>query len=709
MSCKVAAYTIYNISKWQVELEENAIKQAVSSGIQLPTLQRGFVWKPHQMEALWDSILRGYPVGSLLMSKDAANTKYLLDGQQRCTTIALGFQNPIKSNNSGMLNIKKENIPSVWIDLKPLEANQNGLKFGVRVLTRSHPWGYRLNEHTKRLSTADQRNALEYFRTKSNDPSIGFSQLDSKLRSPWDAYFPVPLALLLETEKNELKSNLERTLIGVETKYGKCNYKNVEDSWIDEIYKGIERAKSLLLPEIVVDKGSIEEKENNIATAEDAVLFLRLNSTGTRISGQELMYSLLKASFPQSKELVEEIGLNFLAPSTVVNLFVRFVKMKRANFKSFERTMSLQDFRKLLSEEGFKEDLEKLILNKKAKELMDTAVTIISSHPANLPPIFQKEVLSKNLDLLIVLMVYITQNKALSEEDTQNIRRSFVHSTLFSGSKEKRKIVPKLYNLLVKNNWQNWGEMWDEMCLQNHTLIPPLLEPKIFSNILNKVREKYLKDRNQHLFWFDWLKNIFRENDTFLNLLPLNLISSEEVDKQLLKEQQIAQAVHYWRSLCHFVFWNKQFLIVAQRDYFNDQFGEFMAFEGIEDTNKPWDWDHIYPNSWVYRKTKISNLVKWLINANGNFRALSFNENRSQNNNQSPEMRFNNNPNAQEHSFIGDNDLPFWMELTNSNTRLQEGNTKVDDFVNAVLLRINNIYKDSYNVMYELEKNTNNE
>ena len=126
-----------------------------------------------------------------------------------------------------------------------------------------------------------------------------------------------------------------------------------------------------------------------------------------------------------------------------------------------------------------------------------------------------------------------------------------------------------------------------------------------------------------------------------------------------------------------------------------------MEFEGIEDTNKPWDWDHIYPNSWVYGKRYISVLVKWLINTNGNYRALSYNENRSQSNNESPELRFRNKPVVQSNSFIKENDLKYWLELTNTDNRLKEENPKVDQFVNAVLTRIDNIYIDSYGVIFE--------
>ncbi len=67
----------------------------------LPEFQRGFVWNREQVRALFDSLYKKHPVGSLLAwSTDSAGAvfrgdgtvspgivKLLLDGQQRMTTI----------------------------------------------------------------------------------------------------------------------------------------------------------------------------------------------------------------------------------------------------------------------------------------------------------------------------------------------------------------------------------------------------------------------------------------------------------------------------------------------------------------------------------------------------------------------------------------------------------------------------------------------
>ncbi|KPA18756.1 protein containing DUF262 [Candidatus Magnetomorum sp. HK-1] len=90
--------------------------------IQLPPIQRNSVWNVIQVKKLWDSILRGFPIGSFLLSERAKGDHsrnilskeqfisndsgyFLLDGQQRTRAILMGFK---PADNS-----------RPWIDLNP--------------------------------------------------------------------------------------------------------------------------------------------------------------------------------------------------------------------------------------------------------------------------------------------------------------------------------------------------------------------------------------------------------------------------------------------------------------------------------------------------------------------------------------------------------------------------------------------------------------
>src|SRR4051812_18579983 len=51
-----------------------ALKRIHSNGYVLPAIQREFVWKPKQIERLFDSLMQGYPFGTFLFWKVEAAT-----------------------------------------------------------------------------------------------------------------------------------------------------------------------------------------------------------------------------------------------------------------------------------------------------------------------------------------------------------------------------------------------------------------------------------------------------------------------------------------------------------------------------------------------------------------------------------------------------------------------------------------------------------
>jgi len=57
--------TLNEIASWQ-DIPGTGERPQVRASV--PILQRGLVWNPGQIELLWDSILRGFPIGALVLS-----------------------------------------------------------------------------------------------------------------------------------------------------------------------------------------------------------------------------------------------------------------------------------------------------------------------------------------------------------------------------------------------------------------------------------------------------------------------------------------------------------------------------------------------------------------------------------------------------------------------------------------------------------------
>jgi uncharacterized protein with ParB-like and HNH nuclease domain len=119
-----------------------SLKEVISpETLSIPALQRGLVWKPDQVELLWDSILRGFPIGSFVITKadEISRQKvnegeyFLLDGQQRLNAIELGLKKYKYSSNDSIL----------WFDLYGHKiTDKSTRKYWIKVCTLAHPWGY---------------------------------------------------------------------------------------------------------------------------------------------------------------------------------------------------------------------------------------------------------------------------------------------------------------------------------------------------------------------------------------------------------------------------------------------------------------------------------------------------------------------------------------------------------------------------------------
>ena len=133
------------------ETIEKLISRILAGDIRIPGFQRDYVWNTDQAALLMDSIYRGYPFGSLLLWRTRERLKteknmagfelpnpeeeyplnYVLDGQQRITSLFTTFQTELKAPETSVewlpiyynFLAQKEGNASPFIALKKEEVN----------------------------------------------------------------------------------------------------------------------------------------------------------------------------------------------------------------------------------------------------------------------------------------------------------------------------------------------------------------------------------------------------------------------------------------------------------------------------------------------------------------------------------------------------------------------------------------------------------
>ena len=652
------------------------------SKVQLPVIQRGFVWKVSQIECLWDSIFRGYPIGSVMLSP-VDDKLMLLDGQQRITSIALGFYNPWEKEKQSIGNAI--NLPVIWIDICPKQKT-NTQEFVFRVVTRSHPWGYQLQHNANILSVSFRRKASEMYKKLYNPTAYVYTKLLPTQRLPYDAYCPIPLCFLLEAvEKNKEASWLvekckKHIPEGYRTSYmseDETYFSLLESIDVSSIMAVVkDRVLQTKIPAVTLPEDLLIDKRDT--SSDESTLFVRLNSQGTKIEGEELMYSMFKVVYPEAKELVDRLGMNMLPPSRVIALVARLVQSK----KQYVANISLAQFRKYIQDSTFVEEMKDLVGDEDyspIKEKITQAIDILRY--GNVPDVVVKKFIRESSNGFMLLLHWLLENKGVVIDD------------------QKKKIIcARLYrnhwfgdiNYFTSKNWDSVcdTDFWDDKFYKNEEWIyqHPFVEPSTLENFLisrlDNSEEQHDITPDDVEIWNVWANSLPR---------PVNLTEEEYYNRI-----QDGWRNFLWRLLGTR---DKSLILLAQRDYINSTFKEFNQLEDLEDSNTPWDWDHIYPSSWVYRQWQIdprTRLWEWRI---GNFRAMSLTDNRSENNNLSPAERFEE---CNSDYFIKENDLEYWRQLDASHKYIKEDDKKhVIIHAKAIIIRSVNIYENFLKMFFD--------
>lgn len=318
------AYSSYTI--------KNTIEMINENKIYLPAIQRKFVWKPKQIEKLFDSIMRGYPIGTFLFwsLKEENVNKYTFYKFIQSYHERDNYKNEIspkpelKKDIIGVLD-GQQRMSSMYIALQGTYAYKkaycswnNDNAFPVRRL------------YMNLIANNDDENEYEF----------KFLTLDeSKIVSDNSLWFDVRAVLewgkdpKIDDYYDDLVRNVE----------GEIKDKIRNKDVINYIKKSLEILHKRIVQEELISYFKIEEQEL------DKILeiFIRVNSAGTVLSKSDLLFSTIVAHWEEGR--------------TEIDNLVSILNKKGQGFKVdsdliMRSCLVLTDLPVIFKVEGFKEE-----------------------------------------------------------------------------------------------------------------------------------------------------------------------------------------------------------------------------------------------------------------------------------------------------------------------------------------------------------------
>lgn len=646
--------TLKDVASWTPFIDlEKANNSEIIAGI--PSLQRGAVWEPQQIEMLWDSIMRGFPIGSIVIAQRIKNqndkrhdarandtessppaTHHILDGQQRCNAITWGFVDP--------WNKKLSDDVVLWLDLKPdtrLLKNSTR-KYLFRVTTKAHPWGFRHDDQAGNLTTENIRIAMNDFKKLHLNQEIwpegiradliSKEAIDNdrvkrpppRLAMPHDAGFPVPVSLLLKHFKDghlnldELKDEPMMTVIM--TKSGDLEKEKIDFSHIELGLSMVERARlvALHVPEIVNGIDDIEQ------------IFQRLNMQGTPLDAEELAYSVIKAYWTDIEKIMRKLPVNLhhSTEARLVSLGVR-VALTESGADKLTSKRDVEQIRNIFkdnsaneikSDENIKAKnlIEPFFKNgefEKSLKWIDDNFRYNDSRNFGLPAYLRSSLAWSSLDVFAWLMLLAKRNNYEPITDAKLTKKIIgIALTIHWFGVDKVDAVNALPKHLNDLSSMAISELKDSE--NRKTFIRTPLNPTDIEEAL-QLNENSKKNQLENWSSF-WQGVVVRDEH--------GVVLQEE--KRAKREREYGLFIEKLRN-------EREFLIYAQRGYIEHNFGDFDPSNKLmwKGHNRPWDYDHILPSNSIggtgngtLTFTKICQAWQSSI---GNLTAVDFTFNRS--------------------------------------------------------------------------------
>ncbi|WP_299884250.1 DUF262 domain-containing protein [uncultured Lacinutrix sp.] len=391
------------------------IQDIENSKMFLPAIQRKFVWGKYQIEQLFDSLIKDYPIGTFLFwhlprvkaneyvfyhflkkydIRNPYNSKVessflkdeiigVLDGQQRLSSIYLALQ--------GTYTDKKKYL--AWDN--PRSYFNSTLHLNLFTL----PYVQKQHE-----SLGFETTVID----EDRDFQFLFLDIDKKHKQSSNEFWFNVKDIMLMGENNEVDA------------YYEAIKKEIENDEIREIFESkktfIKKALNKLHEKIYKDEIINYFKEGRTQLDDILKIFVRVNSGGTVLSKTDLLFSTIVATWEDGRDKIEKFLSELNSKGEGFNFNNDFL---------MRCCLVLSDLPVLFRVNSFKSENVQLIKNNwnSIKEALNKTVDLLVSFGFN-------GGLLASQNSIIIIAYYLIKGGKENSSDVENIKKYLLHSLL---------------------------------------------------------------------------------------------------------------------------------------------------------------------------------------------------------------------------------------------------------------------------------------
>ena len=398
-----------------------AIRDVEAGLMFLPALQRRFEWSKAQIELLFDSIMRGYPIGTFLFwkltrataneyvfyefkksydSRDPFNKKKegafipdyitgVLDGQQRLSSIFIGLQGSFTEKGYRKREASPDAFKKTHLYLNLLSLPYRTDNSGCLVQDETLNFEFRFLTEAAVIGHSSRRIQPE----NDNEEFVSWFKIGNIMQWPSDPEIDHYIDMIVNSCSNRDQAR------AVE------NARRVIRTGLNTLYKRIHENDLINYFEI-----SKEDLEDILK------IFVRVNSGGTILSKTDLLFSTIVATWDSGREEIEETQKSINSKGLGFGFGTEYL---------MRCCLVLSDYPVLYKVHSFKsENVQAIRDNWRAiSEAISSTVDLLTEFG------YSKETLKSN-NVTIPIAYYIYKGGVLDENSKEGFRLYLVHALL---------------------------------------------------------------------------------------------------------------------------------------------------------------------------------------------------------------------------------------------------------------------------------------